>query len=158
MQNALTGIAQRLVSPLPAGALALALLAGCSSAKPPADNGLTWQTKGAGGALASRPVKVGSEGPELPACPSISKVKAPGTTVYWAPDETRVGKATLPAGLPVALCEATPDDRWFGIIFPGPGADGDMATCGVARTVPDPTEYQGPCRSGWIRGGTLTLG
>ena len=140
----------RLARSLP---LLLALsVAACSQPAPPPDNAPAV----AGEPLASRPVKTGTEGPELPACASTSRVKAGGTDVYWAPGETRAIKAKLAANMPVSLCEATDDDAWFGVVFPGPG--GDPAFCDITRPVRAPREYQGPCRWGWIKGGTVQLG
>ena len=101
-------------------------------------------------------VMIGTEGPSLPACASTSRVKAGGTDVYWAPGETRAVKAKLAGAMKVSVCEATDDDAWFGIVFAGPGIDEDM--CGVGRSVANAREYQGPCRWGWIRGGTVQLG
>jgi len=135
-------------------ALAPLLIAtACSSALPPADNA---RLDDGGAAIAARAINVGSEGPSLPACPSVSRVIAAGTNAYWAPDETRVPKARLTGGARVALCEATDDDRWFGVVFPGPGGDIDL--CRVGRPVQAAREYQGPCRWGWIKGGTVELG
>lgn len=131
----------------------IALLAACGSAAPPPDNAAL---NDGGEAIATRAVNVGSEGRTLPACPSVSRVVAAGTNVYWAPEETRVPKAKLAGGERVALCEATPDDRWFGVVFPA--RDGDIDLCGVSRPVQAAREYQGPCRWGWIKGGTVTLG
>ena len=37
-----------------------------------------------------------------------------------------------------------------------PGTDPDM--CGVGKSVPNAREYQGPCRWGWIKGGTVQFG
>jgi len=133
-------------------ALAALALAGCSQPAPPPDN-----AKLVGGEpIATRAVMVGTEGPTLPACSSISRVKDGGTDVYWAPGETRVVKARLAGGTPVSLCEAADNDAWFGIVFAAPGTDKDM--CGVGRSVQNAREYQGPCRWGWIRGGTVQLG
>lgn len=132
--------------------LAAASLAACSQGAPPADNASVAGTE----PVATRAVMVGTEGPSLPACSSISRVTDGGTDVYWAPGETRVAKAKLPGGMPVSVCEATDDDAWFGIVFAAPGTDADM--CGIARSVPNAREYQGPCRWGWIKGGTVRLG
>ncbi|MDP3784256.1 MAG: hypothetical protein Q8Q79_15230 [Sphingopyxis sp.] len=134
-----------------AAALALPLSA-CSQPEPPAENAPAL----AGEPLATRAVMIGTEGPSLPACSSISRVKAGGTDVYWAPDETRAVKAKLAGGANVSLCEATNDDAWFGVVFAAPGTDPDM--CGVGKSVVNAREYQGPCRWGWIRGGTVQLG
>jgi hypothetical protein len=131
----------------------LFIVAACSSAPPPADNA---RLDDGGAAIAARAVNIGSEGPRVPACPSVSRVIAAGTNAYWAPEETRVPKAGLAGGARVALCEATADDRWFGVIFPG--RDGDIDLCGVGRPVQSAREYQGPCRWGWIKGGSVELG
>lgn len=136
-------------------ALALVMtlsLAACSEAPPPPEN---IGTDDGGPAIAARAVMVGTEGPSLPACPSVSRVIDGGTDVYWAPGETRAVKAKLPGSARVALCQATDDDQWFGIIFPAAGGDIDL--CQVGRSVADAREYQGPCRWGWIKGGTVRL-
>ena len=62
----------------------------------------------------------------------------------------------LAGGARVSLCEAAENDAWFGVVFAAPGTDPDM--CGVGKSVPNAREYQGPCRWGWIRGGTVQLG
>ncbi len=133
-------------------ALVAASLAACSQPAPPADNA----PEIGGEPLATRAVMIGTEGPSLPACSSISRVKDGGTDVYWAPDETRAVKAKLAGGARVSLCEAAENDAWFGVVFAAPGTDPDM--CGVGKSVPNAREYQGPCRWGWIRGGTVQLG
>ena len=137
---------------LPLAATLILSLAACSQAAPPADNAPAL----AGEPLATRAVMIGTEGASLPACSSISRVRAGGTDVYWAPGETRAVKAKLAGGAPVSLCEATDDDAWFGVVFIAPGTDKDM--CGVGKPVPAAREYQGPCRWGWISGGTMRLG
>ena len=138
--------------PTPVAALLIASLAACSQPAPPADNAPAL----AGEPLATRAVMIGTEGPSLPACSSISRVKDGGTDVYWAPGETRAVKAKVAGGAKVSVCEATDDDAWFGIVFAPAGMDPDL--CGVGRSVPNAREYQGPCRWGWIRGGTVQLG
>ncbi|MBN8844685.1 MAG: hypothetical protein J0H88_15710 [Sphingomonadales bacterium] len=138
--------------PIPLAALLAVSLAACSQPAPPVDN-----APAVGGEpLASRAVMIGTEGPSLPACSSISRVKAGGTDVYWAPGETRAVKAKVAGGAKVSVCEATDDDAWFGIVFAAPGTDEDM--CGVSRSVRNAREYQGPCRWGWIKGGSVQLG
>lgn len=127
-------------------------LAACSQAAPPADNAPAVT----GEPLATRAVMIGTEGPSLPACSSISRVKDGGADVYWAPAETRATKAKLAGGTKVSVCEATDDDAWFGIVFAAPGIDEDL--CGVGKSVSNAREYQGPCRWGWIKGGTVRLG
>ena len=127
-------------------------LAACSQPAPPAENAPAVS----GEPLATRAVMIGTEGPSLPACSSISRVKPGGTDVFWAPGETRAVKAKLAGGANVSLCEAAENDAWFGIVFAAPGTDPDM--CGVGKSVSSAREYQGPCRWGWIRGGTVQLG
>ncbi len=136
---------------LPFAALSLPLAA-CSQPAPPRDNAPAVS----GAPIATRAVMIGTEGPTLPACSSISRVEDGGTDVYWAPGETRAVKARLAGGARVSLCEATDDDAWFGIVFAAPGTDESL--CGIGKSVADAREYQGPCRWGWIRGGTVRLG
>lgn len=135
-----------------AAAPVLLALAACSSAAPPADNAPAVD----GEPLATRAVMIGTEGPSLPACSSVSRVIDGGTDVFWAPGETRAVKAKLPGAMRVSLCEAAENDAWFGIVFAAPGTDPDM--CGIGKSVRSAREYQGPCRWGWIRGGTVRLG
>ena len=139
-------------SSLPLAALLTLALGACSQPAPPAENAPAV----AGEPLAVRAVMIGTEGPSLPACSSISRVKSGGTDVFWAPGETRAVKAKLAGGTNVSLCEAADNDAWFGIVFAAPGTDPDM--CGVGKSVANAREYQGPCRWGWIRGGTVQLG
>jgi hypothetical protein len=139
-------------STLPLAALLTLALGACSQPAPPPENA----PEVSGEPLATRAVMIGTEGPSLPACSSISRVKAGGTDVFWAPGETRAIKAKLAGGARLSLCEATDDDAWFGVVFAAPGTDPDM--CGVGRSVANAREYQGPCRWGWIRGGTVELG
>ncbi|MGB3845764.1 hypothetical protein EAO27_19145 [Sphingopyxis sp. YF1] len=138
--------------PVSLAGLALLALAACSQPAPPADNAPAV----AGEPLATRAVMIGTEGPSLPACSSVSRVKDGGTDVYWAPGETRAVKAKLAGGARVSLCEATDDDAWFGVVFPPPGQDDTL--CGIGKSVRNAREYQGPCRWGWIKGGTVRLG
>lgn len=133
-------------------ASALLSLSACSAPPPPNDNAPAIN----GEPLAVRPVQVGTEGPSLPACSSLSKVKEGGTDIYWAPNETRAVKANLPAGAAVSVCEAAENDEWFGIVFAAPRTEPEM--CGVTRSVASQQEYQGPCRSGWIRAGSVQIG
>ena len=133
-------------------ATALFSLAACSNPPAAQDNAPAVS----GEPLAVRPVLVGTEGPSLPACSSLSKVKDGGTDIYWAPNETRAAKASLPAGASVSVCEAAENDQWFGIVFAAPRTEPEM--CGVTRSVASQQEYQGPCRSGWIRAGSVRIG
>ena len=126
-------------------------LAGCSQAAAPRDNGL-WREGGE--PIATRAVRIGTEGPTLPACPSVSRVRKNGTNVYWAPGEERVIKARLAGGVRVALCDASDDDAWFAVVFAAPRGR-VLARCAVARPVASIREYQGPCRWGWIKGGSV---
>lgn len=131
---------------------ALSLVSACSTPAPPEDNAPAVS----GAALTVRPVQVGTEGPSLPACSSVSKVKEGGTDVYWAPNETRAVKAKLAAGSPISVCEAAENDEWFGVVFAAPRTEPEM--CGVTRSVASQQEYQGPCRWGWIKAGSVRLG
>src|SRR3546814_12844265 len=86
------GMKQGLAPPL--AALLTLSLAACSQPAPPADNAPAL----AGDPIATRAVMIGTEGPSLPACSSISRVQTGGTDGYWAPNETREVKAKLAGG------------------------------------------------------------
>src|SRR3546814_12796244 len=91
---------------------------------------------------------IGTEGPSLPACSSISRVEDGGTDVYWAPGETRAVKARLAGGTPVSLCAAADNDARFGIVFAAPGADKDLR--GVGRSAAHAPQYSGTIPRGRI--------
>lgn len=132
---------------------ALALLpAACSQPAPPDER----HAAVSGAPLASVPVKIGTEGAQLPACASVSRIVPAGTNAFWAPGDERAVKARLAGGARVALCEARDNDRWFGIVFAAPGTDMDL--CNVGRPVASAREYQGPCRWGWIKAGQVQIG
>ncbi len=127
------------------------LLGGCGAPPLPADNGAL----GDGPAIAARPVMIGTEGQSLAACASTTRIRDAGTDAYWSPDDLRVVKARLAGSTRVAVCEAAVGDTWFGVVFAPPG--GDLGDCQVGKPVRDAREYQGPCRSGWIRGGNVVV-
>ena len=87
-------MAMKHVLVVPAAVLLAVSLAACNQPAPPPDNA----PEVAGEPLATRAVMIGTEGPSLPACSSISRVKDGGTDVYWAPNETRAVKAKLAGG------------------------------------------------------------
>src|SRR3546814_14645636 len=91
------GMKQGLAPPL--AALVALSLAACSQPAPPADNAPVV----AGEPIATRAVMLGTEGPSLPACSSISRVKTGGTHVYHAPGETRADTATPAGGASVSI-------------------------------------------------------
>jgi hypothetical protein len=103
-------------------------------------------------AIAPVAVRIGRE-PELDACPSAGKVtnlKAQGdnfVAVRAAPD-VRAGEIDrLGPDAMVYICEASPDERWYGIVYAPGGTLGDG--CSVTSPVARPADYRGSCRSGW---------
>src|SRR3546814_4692540 len=101
-----TTMKHRIAPPL--AALLLTSLAACSQPAPPVDNA----PEVAGEPIATRAVVIGTEGPSLPACSSISRVKTGGTDGNWAPGQTRPVKAKPAGGAAVSLYGAAGSDPW----------------------------------------------
>lgn len=101
-------------------------------------------------AVAMRPVWVGrNENRRADACTRRMEVHGAGADVRWSPAtdspvKTRVTETVL-------ACDT--EGEWTGIIFGGPGQS--IAYCNLSRRIAGPTEYQGPCRQGWVRTGDL---
>jgi hypothetical protein len=130
-------------------ALPLMLLSACGDAVDVsgADAGLSGQATADGlAAVASRPVWVGrNEDRRANACTRRMRARGENATVRWAPDAGGPVKATVTGE--VLACET--DGTWTGVVFPGSGETVDY--CALNRRIARPTEYQGPCRSGWVR-------
>jgi hypothetical protein len=127
---------------------ALFLLAACSGAPAAleSDGGLAGHGEGAAlAAVAARPVWVGrNENRRAPACTRRLGLRGETATVRWSPDANGPVKATLTEQ--VLACDA--EGEWTGVIFPGPGETLDY--CNLNRRIRAATEYQGPCRQGWV--------
>jgi hypothetical protein len=129
-------------------ALPLLLLAGCGG-PPPAPQGdaaLNGAGEGAGfAAVANRPVWVGrNENRRVPACTNRVALRGERATVRWSPGASGPAKATVTDE--VLACDN--EGAWTGVVFAGPGENLDY--CNLNRRIGAPTEYQGPCRSGWV--------
>ncbi len=136
----------------PAALFPVLLVTACSSGRDvtTADGALNGQGNGdALTAVESRPVWVGrNENPRADACTRRVRITE-ASTVYWAPVASPVTKTS--AGGEVLACDAV--DGWTGIIFGAAGQS--LADCNLARRIAGPTEYQGPCRWGWVRNASL---
>jgi hypothetical protein len=129
-------------------ALPLLFLAGCGG-PPPApegDQALNGVGEGASFAAATvRPVWVGqNENPRANACTTRMNVRGQDAVVRWAPAAGGPAKARVSGE--VLACDS--EGIWTGIIFPGPGETLDY--CNLNRRIRSATEYQGPCRQGWV--------
>ncbi len=151
MHFSLTRRAHRPTTRWPALSCAAAalLLAGCdkpdTQALASADAGFAGQSvNGTLDAVASRPVRIGTSGAKAPACAAMARGRNGNVAVRWSASAQAPVKARI--GGDVWLCET--DGGWSGVVFPASGQD--ASDCNVDRALRSPTEYQGPCRSGWV--------
>ncbi len=119
----------------------------------PSDSALNGQ--GSGDTLAPvamRPVWVGKNANRrADAC--TRRMEPRGETavaVHWSPAADSPVKAQVTDT--VLACDS--EGAWTGVVFGGPGQSVDY--CNLARRIAGPTEYQGPCRQGWVLTGDLT--
>jgi hypothetical protein len=92
-----------------------------------------------------RPVWVGrNENRRANACTRRLNVRGEAANVRWDPAASGPVKARVSGE--VLACDA--EGAWTGVIFPGPGETLDY--CNLNRRIGGPTEYQGPCRQGWV--------
>lgn len=117
--------------------------------------------------IAARPVQIGFDGPRFDACASygeVTNLNPDGTdtlAVRAAPADSAPETDQLAAGSGVAMCQKVAG--WFGIVYPPPAAtavasDGgegeeiaERIDCGTGSPIADVRNYEGPCRSGWVR-------
>ncbi|MCI5075265.1 hypothetical protein [Oricola sp.] len=95
---------------------------------------------------AGRPVMLDAD-PEHGACSVGFRVERDGTELRAGPGDAYPVIATLPEGAVVAGCDAEGD--WTGVI------EGEDETCGIGIVFEEPTPYDGPCRSGWVKTGLI---
>lgn len=102
-------------------------------------------------AVAMRPVWVGKNADRrADACTRRVQPRGEGADVRWAPEADSPVKARVTD--PVLACDT--EGPWTGVVFGGPGQS--VEYCNLARRIAAPTEYQGPCRQGWVRTSELT--
>lgn len=133
---------------LPALLLILSLTA-CGSAPDLANSDAALAGQGQGeqmSAVAMRPVWVGKNANRrADACTRRMQPRGEGAAVRWSPAADSPVKAQVTDT--VLACDSEGD--WTGIVFGGPGQSVDY--CNLSRRIAGPTEYQGPCRQGWVR-------
>ena len=101
----------------------------------------------------TRPVMIGTAGPDLDACLSNARVVGLNPkgdnflAVRSAPSASAPMRDKLKTGWELHVCEESKDGRWMGIVY-APG--GKLASCGVTSPVAAPSPYRGKCRSGWV--------
>jgi hypothetical protein len=134
----------RTLAPL---ALILSLTA-CGSAPDVAISDAALAGQGEGDALtpvAMRPVWVGrNENRRADACTRRMQPRGESADVRWSPAADSPVKAEVSDT--VLACDS--EGEWTGVVFGGPGQSVDY--CNLARQIRAPTEYQGPCRQGWV--------
>lgn len=135
-------------------AVPLTLLAACAKPDPAAlaqgDEAFKGQmVDGVLQPVAVRVVKVGMNGAQAPACAARTTPKSDELTVRWSTDAAAPAKAEISGE--VAVCEDA--GEWRGIVFPATGQS--LSSCDLDRNLRSPQEYQGPCRSGWVKVGDL---
>lgn len=109
-------------------------------------------------AAASRPVWVGrNENRRADACTRRMQVRGARAQVRWSPTVAEAADGPVKAMVSgeVLACDVSAAG-WTGIVFGGPGQS--LADCNLARRIGGPTEYQGPCRTGWVRTADLAGG
>jgi hypothetical protein len=134
----------------------LLLLAACGGMPPSLTGDAALNGAGEGAtfaAVAARPVWVGrNEDRRANACTNRVAVRGDSANVRWSPSNSGPAKAAVAGD--VLACDVEGD--WTGVIFPGPGETLDY--CNLNRRIGGPTEYQGPCRQGWVLTAELTDG
>ncbi len=110
----------------------------------------------------ARPVQIGFDGRRFAACASYGEVTSfnprgeDTLTVRAAPAGSASEVDQLAAGTGVAMCQKV--GGWIGIVYPPP-ADAveegeeveELIDCGTGSPVSNARNYEGPCRSGWVR-------
>ena len=103
------------------------------------------------------PVMVGGE-LDLDACFGVGLVTGPDPSepheaaVLTSPDPEQAVIDRVPTGRRVYLCEE--HNGWTGVVY---RLDGDLAGCGVSGPQERRRAYDGPCLSGWVASGSLSL-
>ena len=91
------------------------------------------------------PVTIGSNGPEIDACPSLGELTKQAVLVA-GPSSHFQRVTELKGGSMVHVCGTTKNGKWTSVVV---AMDG-VLDCKVSSPVPQPQFYQGPCISGWV--------
>ena len=102
---------------------------------------------------AARPVRIGELGPNFAACGAAGTTRnlKPGEAlpVRWAPFDNAGESGRVAPGGRFFICARSLDQKWFGIVY---DEDGRLAErCGVTEPATRRSDYDGPCRSGWVQ-------
>lgn len=100
-----------------------------------------------------RPVVIGSHGEDtLDACLGYGEALV-ATKIMSAPSENSKILHSVKSGQGLYFCEDTEDGEWVGVLF----STDDKIDCKVTSPVKKPTEYKGPCKSGWVKQSDVEL-
>ena len=108
-------------------------------------------------AVPDTPVMVGGQ-LDLDACFGVGLVtgsslsKSHEAAVLTSPGPGQAVINWVPTGRHVYLCEER--NGWTGVVY---RLDGDLAGCGVSGPQERRRAYDGPCHSGWVASGRLSL-
>lgn len=108
---------------------------------------------------AARAVRIGELGPNFQACTAAGTTRnlkaGEALPVRSAPFDVGAETGSVAAGARFFVCTRSLDQKWFGIIF---DEDGTLAErCGVSEPVTRRSDYEGPCRSGWVQSAFVKL-
>ncbi|MCB2088831.1 MAG: hypothetical protein KDD98_08405 [Sphingomonadaceae bacterium] len=99
---------------------------------------------------------VGANG-DLDVCASLAVVAPLKTggdgflSVRARPSSESAELARLKPHHPLAICELSEDERWFGVVYSPNTPDRLTGDCGVLSPIEGPAfPYDGPCESGWV--------
>lgn len=101
----------------------------------------------------SRPVRIGEYGANFRACNQAGTTRnlAAGEAlpVRAAPFENAAESGSVAARARFFICTRSHDQKWFGIVHDEGGTLAER--CGVSEPVTRRSDYEGPCRSGWVQ-------
>jgi hypothetical protein len=100
------------------------------------------------------PVRVGELGPNFSACALVGTARRVDAStgepleVRAAPYDNASMSGTIPPDARFFICTRSLDQKWLGIVFDETGTLSPQ--CGVSRPLARRSNYDGPCRSGWV--------
>ncbi len=101
----------------------------------------------------SRPVRIGELGANFRACGAAGTTRnlraSESLPVRSAPFDNAGETGKVAPEARFFICSRSHDQKWFGIVFDEDGTLGEK--CGVSEPVTRRSDYDGPCRSGWVQ-------
>lgn len=98
------------------------------------------------------PVRIGELGASFDACNTAGTTRNlgadSGLAVRAAPFESAEEIGAIAADARFFVCTRSHDQRWMGVVYDPAGTL--SPSCGVSSPVTARSDYDGPCRSGWV--------